>query len=327
MKKVILCNTTRNHLRLLIPLIRSLSERDVEVLLYCNSGEIANDTINHTVVDLLTNYKTFHALDLSNKDSMWEFAKDADSLLVTSGTSNQYHQFDYNLCKALPCKSFTIQHGISQEGITRLPKYHFSSDHVLTWVKDKYILPNVTTPREKFIPIGVPNHFYEPTEKDEGANVIFFTNGFDRPNGEDLKLTRSGTEWGGIYTENWKNDTWKDIENRFDNDEACYFVRHPTNNGGSLHPVLESILQKPNKHLVDNQWLHHRNINRSQLYSLGSKYFIIYPSSCFIDCALNSLDYEVFIDYNGNVPVLSDVKEVLAGLNVTEQIVDLLLED
>ena len=114
MKKVILCNTTRNHLRLLIPLIRSLSERDVEVLLYCNSGEIANDTINHTVVDLLTNYKTFHALDLSNKDSMWEFAKDADSLLVTSGTSNQYHQFDYNLCKALPCKSFNIHLGITK---------------------------------------------------------------------------------------------------------------------------------------------------------------------------------------------------------------------
>ena len=50
-------------------------------------------------------------------------------------------------------------------------------------------------------------------------------------------------------------------------------------------------------------------------------------ASRFIDCALNSLDYEVFIDYNGNVPVLSDVKEVLAGLNVTEQIADLLLED
>jgi hypothetical protein len=64
---------------------------------------------------------------------------------------------------------------------------------------------------------------------------------------------------------------------------------------------------------------------RSQLYSLGSKYYITYPSSCFIDCALNGIDYELFVDYNSKVPVLSDINKVLVELNVTEKIANILL--
>ena len=323
MQKVILCSTTRNHLRFLIPLIESLCLKNTFVLLYCSISEIANDSINSKLYELHRTYKTFKILDLSAQQEVIDFSKDANSLLVTSGTSNQYHYFDYELCKQLSCKTFAIQHGISQEGITRLPQYNFSADYVFTWIKDDYILPNVSTPKEKFIPIGVPNHFYEKTDKIEGSKIFFLTNGFDKPNDQDLKLDISRSEWGGIYTEEWKNSTWNSIEDKF-SDDNCFFVRHPTCIGGDLHPTLKRILTKQNKTIVDNVWLQNNNINRSQLYSLGSKYYVTYPSSCFIDCALNGLDYEVFIDYNGNVPVLSDVKEVLVGLNVTEQISNIL---
>jgi len=53
------------------------------------------------------------------------------------------------------------------------------------------------------------------------------------------------------------------------------------------------------------------------------KYYIIYPSSCFVDCLLNDIDYNLFVDYNGNVDVLS--KDSLESINATNKICNLLL--
>lgn len=323
MKKVILCTTTRNHLRFLIPLIENLCKRSI-VILYCNTSEVANDSLYPKLIELISTYKTFSILDISQKESLLEISKSAESLLVTSGTSIQWHHFDFSLCRQVPCRTYSIQHGISQEGITRLPQYYFSSDYVFTWVKKEYILDNVSTPKEKFIPIGVPDHFYEKTQRVDGSKVFFMTKCFDAVDEQDLKLDTSGSEWKGIYTNSWKKDTWDKIDQLCSDAEPCFFIRHPTA-GETLYPKLKEILKRKNKILVDNAWLKQNNILRSQLYSMGSKYYVVYPSSCFIDCELNGLDYELFIDYNSNVPILSDLKEVIVDLNVTEKIADILL--
>jgi len=304
----------------LIPLIEKLCTKSF-VILYCNYDEVSNDSLFSKIIELLHTYKTFIIMNLSDKLKVIEISKDAEALLVTSGTSNKWHHLDYNLCNEVFCKSYAIQHGISQEGITRLPHYSFSADYVFTWVRGKYILDDVATPREKFIPVGVPNHYYEKTDRVDNSKVFFFTKGFDEPDIADLKLSISRSEWGGIYTQEWKNDTWNKIEESVDGE--CYFVRHPTCNGGELHPTLQRILNKPNTHLVDNSWLESNNLNRSQLYSLGYEYHITYPSSCFIDCVLNGLDYNLFVDYNGNVDVLTESS--LEGINATDKIYNILM--
>lgn len=325
MKKIIICNNTRNHLRFIIPIIESICEKGNEVLLYSPIHEINSDTIAYKVGEYLEKYDRFYFMDTSQSEEFFEYSDQADAMLVTSGTSNQYHKFDYNLCKEVSCKTYAIQHGLSQEGITRLPQYHFSADYVFTWVKKEYILDDVSTPKRKFIPVGVPNHFYQKTDAVKGSKVFFFTTGFDKPNSQDIKIDTHGGEWSGIYTTKWKEDTWDKITEL--SDGICYYVRHPTNVGGDLHPKLQLLLKQENKFLVDNIWLNKNNLDRSQLYSLGEKYYITYPSSCLIDCCLNDLDYEVFVDYNGKVSVLSNLNEVLHGLNTTEKIVEILLQD
>lgn len=325
MKKVILCTTTRNHLRFLIPLIENLCKRSI-VILYCNVSEVANDSLYPKLIEFVYTYKTFSILDLSKKDTLLEVSKSAESLLVTSGTSNRWHHLDYTLCKEVSCKSYAIQHGLSQEGITRLPEYHFSADHVFTWVKERYILEDASTHREKFIPIGVPNHYYEKSERIENSKVFFMTKCFDARDDQDIKLDTSSSEWKGIYTSKWKKETWDIIGDICSDDEVCIFVRHPTA-FEDLHPKLEEILKRKNKILADNKWIKENNLLRSQLYSMGSKYYVIYPSSCFVDCRLNGLDYELFVDYNSNVPVLTDLQEVIVDLNVTKKIADILLGD
>lgn len=65
-------------------------------------------------------------------------------------------------------------------------------------------------------------------------------------------------------------------------------------------------------------------MNRVLLYSLGSKYYVTYPSSCFIDCLLNGVDYEVFIDYNGRVRIFTE--DSLESINSTNKICKTLLE-
>ena len=91
-----------------------------------------------------------------------------------------------------------------------------------------------------------------------------------------------------------------------------------------MHPTLEKILTKENKILVDNVWLSQNNLNRSDLYSLGSKYYVTYPSSCWVDCLLNDVDYEVFVDYNTNVDIL--LEDSLEGYDKTTEICNLLLK-
>lgn len=322
MKKVILCTMTRNHLRFLIPMIETLCGSGHEVLFYTNFGEIVNDTLSYKINQFSEKYDNFYVLDLSDENRLIDYSVDANSMLVTSGTSNIYHSIDYNLCKKVKCKTFAIQHGISQEGITRLSRYHFSADYVIIWIKKENLLKDVTTPIEKFISVGVPNYFYQQTNKIEDGKVFFFTNGFDKPNSEDIKLETHGGEWSGIYTTKWKEETWKKIEEL--SEGTCYYVRHPTTIGGILHPMLESILTKENKILVDNNWLSKNNLNRSQLYSLGSKYYVINPSSCWIDCMLNDVDYELFVDYNSNVDIL--LEDSLQGVNKTAEICELLLQ-
>ena len=322
MKKVILCTMTRNHLRFLIPMIKTLCDGGHEVLLYTNFGEIVNDTLSYKINEFSEKYENFYVLDLSDEKRLIEYSIDANSMLVTSGTSNVYHSIDYNLCKKVKCKTFAIQHGISQEGITRLSKYHFSADHVLLWIKKENLLKDVTTPIEKFISVGVPNHFYRQADRVEGGKVFLFTNGFDKPNSEDIKLETHGGEWSGIYTTEWKEKTWKRIEEL--SEGTCYYVRHPTTIGGRLHPTLQRILTKENKIMVDNVWLSQNNLNRSDLYSLGSKYYVTYPSSCWVDCLLNDVDYEVFVDYNTNVDIL--LEDSLEGYDKTTEICNLLLK-
>lgn len=321
MKKVILCTMTRNHLRFLIPMIEYICNSGHEVLLYTNFGEVIKDSLSYKINQFAERYENFYVMNIDQESSLIDYAIDANSMLVTSGTSNIYHSIDYNLCKKVSCKTFAIQHGISQEGITRLGKYHFSADHVLTWIKKEDIVDDVTTPIEKFITVGVPNHYYDKAERVDGSKVFFFTNGFDKPNSEDIKLDTSSGEWSGIYTTEWKEDTWNRIEEL--SQGVCYFIRHPTVSGGNIHPTLSRILKGKDKFLVDNAWLTKNNLNRSQLYSIGSKYYVTYPSSCWIDCLLNSVDYETFKDYNSKIDIL--LENSIEGFNKTVQICNLLL--
>ena len=321
MKKVILCTMTRNHLRFLIPMIEYMCDEGHEVLLYTNFNEITNDSLAYKINQFSEKYETFYVLNISQESELIDYSVSANSMLVTSGTSNVYHSIDYNLCKKVSCKTFAIQHGISQEGITRLGKYHFSADHVITWIKREHLLDDVTTPMEKFISVGVPNHYYDTIDCNVGSKVFLLTNGFDNPNHGDIKLETHGGEWSGIYTTEWKEETWKRIDEL--SEGVCYFIRHPTVGGRELHPTLEKILKRKNKFLVDNRWLHQNNLNRSQLYSIGSKYYVTYPSSCWIDCYLNGVDYEVFVDYNSKVDVL--LEDSLEGINKTNKICNLLL--
>lgn len=321
MKKVILCTMTRNHLRFLIPMIEYMCDNGQEVLLYTNFSEVINDSLSYKINEFSDKYENFYVMNIDQESALIDYSTSANSMLVTSGTSNVYHSIDYNLCKKVSCKTFAIQHGISQEGITRLGKYHFSADYVLTWIKGEHILDNVTTPIDKFISVGIPNHYYDKTDCNEGSKVFFFTNGFDKPNHQDIKLETNGGEWSGIYTTKWKNETWKRIEEL--SEGVCYFVRHPTVNGGELHPTLTKILKNKNKFLVDNAWLEKNNLNRSQLYSIGSKYYVTYPSSCWIDCLLNSVDYETFKDYNSNIDIL--LEDSIEGFDRTVEICNLLL--
>ena len=322
MKKVILCTMTRNHLRFLIPMIEYMCNEGHEVLLYTNFNEIINDSLAYKINRFSDKYENFYVLNINQEDELINYSSSANSMLVTSGTSNVYHSVDYNLCKKVSCKTFAIQHGISQEGITRLGNYHFSADHVITWIKKEHILADVTTPMEKFIPVGVPNHYYDTIDCNKGSKVFLFTNGFDKPNHSDIKLETHGGEWSGIYTTEWKEDTWKRIEKL--SEGVCYFVRHPTVNGGELHPTLQRILKQNDKFLVDNLWLNQNNLNRSQLNSIGSKYYITYPSSCWIDCLLNRVDYETFKDYNSKIDIL--LENSIEGFNKTIKICNLLLE-
>lgn len=322
MTKVILSTFTRNHLRFLVPMIKHICDGGDEVLLYTNFQEVSNDALAYKINEYSDKYSRFYALDYSNEDRLLEYAEDANSMLVTSGTSNQYHSNDYNLCKKVKCKTYAIQHGISQEGITRLPKYHFSADKVIAWIKEEHLHPDVTTPKEKFMFIGVPDHHYGKIAPHKGSKIFFMTNGFDKPNEQDIKLETSGGDWGGIYTTAWKEETWDKISDLAHG--SCYFVRHPTCNGGRLHPKLEYILlRSPDNHLVDDSFLDHNNMNRSQLYSMGSKFYVTNPSSCWIDCLLNQVDYEVFVDYNSNVDVL--LEDSLMGINKTKEICEILL--
>ena len=322
MNKVILCSFTRNHLRFLIPMVKYLCEGGNEVLLYTNFAEIGNDSLAFKINEYVGKYPRFNVLNCNEEQKLLKYAEDARSMLVTSGTSHQYHAHDFNLCKKVSCKTFVIQHGISQEGITRLPQYYFSADKVISWIKEEHLHPNVATPKDKFIFVGVPNHHFGKISPIKDAKVFFFTNSFDKPNNEDLKIESSGGEWGGIYTTKWKEETWDKIISL--SDGPCFFVRHPICNGGNLHPKLNHILKKEDKHLVDNVWLSRNGINRSQLYSLGSKYYVTYPSSCWVDCYLSGVDYEVFVDYNSKVDAL--LEDSLHGVNKTAEICELLLK-
>tara|TARA_B100000902_G_scaffold399258_1_gene469290 strand:- start:1851 stop:2822 length:972 start_codon:yes stop_codon:yes gene_type:complete len=323
MNKVILSTFTRNHLRFLIPMVKHMCEKGDEVLLYTNFAEVSNDPLAYKINEYVEKYPRFYTLDSNQEARLIEYSEDAKSMLVTSGTSNQYHHYDFNLCTKVKCKTFAIQHGISQEGITRLPQYYFSADKVIAWIKEEHLHPDVTTPKEKFIFVGVPNHHYGCIPPIQDAKVFFFTNGFDKPNNEDIKLETSGGDWGGIYTTKWKEDTWDKISNL--SDGPCYFVRHPTCNGGNIHPKLDEILSRsPDNHLVDSSWLQFYNTNRSQLFSLGVKYYVTNPSSCWIDCMLNEVDYEIFVDYNSNVDIL--LEDSLKGINKTEEICELLIQ-
>jgi len=321
MNKIILSTFTRNHLRFLIPMVKYLCEKGEEVLLYTNFAEVSNDAVAYKINEYVDKYPRFYTLNSSEEKRLIEYSEDAKSLLVTSGTSNQYHSYDFNLCKKVHCKTFAIQHGISQEGITRLPKYYFSADKVITWIKEEYLHPDVTTPKEKFIFVGVPNHYYENIPPIKDAKVFFFTNGFDKPNNEDIKLETSSGDWRGIYTTEWKEKTWDRIEEL--SEGTCFYVRHPVS-GGSIHPKLKKIIDKKDKFLVDNAWLVHNKINRSQLYSIGSKYYVTNPSSCWIDCMLNEVDYEILIDYNSSVGIF--LEDSLMGINKTKEICELLIQ-
>lgn len=317
MSKVILCTMTRNHLRFLIPIAKTLCDEGHEVLLYTNFSEIVNDTLSYKIDEFSEKYEKFYVLNLNDESKLIDYSNDAKSLLVTSGTSNRWHSIDYNLCKKVKCKTFAIQHGLSQEGITRFPEYDFSADHVLTWVKRDCILNNVSTPKEKFIPVGVPNHYYENIDKIENSKIFFFTSFFDIENSQDEKIQK------GIYTEEWKEETWNKIDELCSDENICFFVRHPAVERSNLYKTFGNIIKRENMTVIDSSWLIRNSINRSQLYSMCEKYYIIYPSSCFVDCLLNDIDYNLFVDYNGNVDVLS--KDSLESIDATNKICNLLL--
>jgi len=315
MKKIILCSTSRNHLRFLIPMIENLCKRSI-VLLYCNLSEITNDSLYYKLVQLQSIYKTLMVVDLSDTDTFNYFSEQAYALLVTTGTSNQWHKFEYDLCNRVPCKTFAIQHGISQEGITRCPEFNFSADNVITWVKEEYILDDVTTPREKFIPVGVPDHYYEEIETVENSKMFFMTSFFDIENSQDDKIHR------GLYTQEWKENVWDEIDKLCSCNNTCFFVRHPAVERPNIHPKFRDIISRENVVVIDTEWLKRNGISRSQLFSLASEYYTVHTSSTYVDCLLNGLDYKVFCDYNGGVYT----KECLQSLNATNQICNLLLK-
>ena len=315
MKKIILCSTSRNHLRFLIPLIEKLCKRSI-VLLYCNLSEITNDSLYYKLIQLQGIYKTLMVMDLSDTQNFESFAKQASCLLVTTGTSIQWHKFEYDLCNRVPCKTYALQHGVSQEGITRFPEYNFSADKVITWVKDEYILDNVSTPREKFIPIGVPDHFYEEIEQIENSKMFFMTSFFDIENSQDDKIFRK------IYNEDWKEETWDKIDELCSGDGVYFIVRHPAVERPNVHPKFLNIARRENVVVVDTDWLRRNQVSRSQLFSLASEYYTVHPSSTYVDCLLNGLDYTLFADYNKSVYT----KECLQSLNATNQICKLLLK-
>ena len=322
MKKVILCCTSRNHLRFLIPLIEELTN-DSYVLLYCNVAEIKQDSYSYKLIELEQNNSKFKVIDMWDRENFFRFYENTHSMLVTTGSDSQWHQVEYDLSKNAKCKTFAIQHGLSQDGITRMPKRHFGADHVLTWVKPEYIREECAEDKDKFIPVGVPNHYYEKVDKFEGSKVFLFTSFFDLINSNDIKLETSKGEWAGIYTEKWKEETWAKIDNLCDNDDICFFVRHPTCEHSTLHPTFERILNRPNKVVLDTKYFKENEVSRSQVYSIGSKYYITYPSSCWVDCYLNGVDYEVFVDYNSSVDVL--LEDSLKSINATKEICNLLL--
>ena len=323
MKKVILCCTSRNHLRFLIPLIEELTN-SAFVLLYCNVSEIQQDSYHYKLIELVKNNSKLEVVDLSDRQKFADFYKHTNSLLVTTGSDSQWHQIEFNLAKNVNCKTFALQHGMSQDGITRMPKRRFSADHLLTWIKPEHIREEAAIDKDKFIPVGVPNHYYEKVEKIEGSKVFLFTSFFDLSNNEDIKLETNKGEWAGIYTKKWKEETWDKIDELCDNDDICLFVRHPTCEKQTLYPTFKKILERPNKVILDSEYFRERGVSRSMIYSLGSKYYVTYPSSCWVDCYLNGVDYEVFVDYNSNVDIL--LEDSLVGYDKTTEICNLLLK-
>lgn len=319
MKRVIITCTTRNFLRFIVPIVEELLGK-CDLILYCND-ELKYDSSRYQYLcELQSKNSNFKIISINNDIS--SIIDKETVILVTSGTSSPYHQFEYEFAKK--AKSFAIQHGLSQEGITRLPHYTYSADYVLTWVKKEYIHENVATPKEKFIPIGVPNHYFEEFNYEREGKVFFLGNCFERDNSSDIKLETSSSEWSGIYTVKWKEETWNKFFELSDNNNPCYFILHPAASSPS-HPTFQKILKNPTNYCVDSSWLKHNNLSRSHLYSLAENYYITYPSSCFIECFLRNIDYEVFVDYNGNIPILVDVEEIFADVNVTSKIANLLI--
>lgn len=321
MKRVIITCTTRNFLRFIIPIVEQLLNK-CDLVLYCNDELNYDKSRFDYLKSIQKENKSFRIISI-NKD-ISHLIDENTVILVTSGTSSPYHHFEYEFAKK--AKSYSIQHGLSQEGITRLPQYDYSSHYVFTWVRDEYILKDAKTPREKFIPVGIPDHYFETFDYDREGKVFFLGNCFERDNSSDIKLETSSSEWSGIYTTKWKEETWNKFFELSDNQEPCYFVLHPASSGPS-HPVFQKILKNPTNYCVDTNWLLHNDLSRSQIYSLAEKYYITYPSSCFIECFMRGLDYEVFVDYNSNIPILVDPEKVFVDVNVTSKIVSILLEN
>lgn len=317
MNRIIISNTSRNHLRFIIPIIKNLQESNHEVLLLTNANEIFQDDLCEIFGDLEVD-----ALDINSYYSdIPDLTKKSKSFLVTTGSSSIYHKIEYESCKIAKCKTFAIQHGLSQEGITRIPEISYSADHVLTWVGEEYVLKNAKS-RDKFISVGVPNHEYTSTNKIKDSKIFFFGRCFDAVDEQDIKLdTNKSSFWSGIYTKKWKDDTLDVIDKLCDVETPCYLVRHPGANE-TIHPKIKNIISRQNKFLVDNFWLENNNIKRHQLFSMCDQYYVTYPSSCFVDCILNQLDYELFVDYNGNVDILTE--KSFKKINATKEICKIL---
>jgi hypothetical protein len=319
MKKVIITCTTRNFLRFIVPIVEGILEK-CDLILYCNE-ELKYDLSRYQyLLELQYKNDNFKIISI-NKDISSIIDKET-VILVTSGSSSPYHQFEYEFAKK--SKSFAIQHGLSQEGITRLPHYTYSADYVLTWVKEEYIHEEVATPKEKFIPVGIPNHYFQEFDYKRDGKVFFLGNFFEKDNSSDIKLETSSSEWAKIYTRDWKEKTWDTFFELSNNNTTCYFILHPAASSPS-HPTFQKILNNPTNYCVDTAWLNHNNLSRSSLYSLAKNYYITYPSSCFVECFLRNIDYEVFVDYNSNIPILVDIEKIFAGINVTDKIINLLI--
>jgi hypothetical protein len=317
MKRIIICNTSRNHLRFIIPIVRTLQQMNYETILLTNANEIFQDDLCEIFGDLEVD-----ALDINSYyNDIPDLTKESESFLVTTGSSSIYHKIEYEACKISKCKTFAIQHGLSQEGITRIPEISYSADHVLTWVNDEHVIKNAKS-ASKFISVGVPDHEYTSTTKIENSKIFFFGRCFDAIDDQDIKLdVNKNSFWSGIYTKKWKDETLDQINRICDTDEPCYFVRHPGANE-KIHSMIVNILKRKNKFLIDNDWLKNNNIKRHQLFSMCDQHYVTYPSSCFIDCILNQLDYQLFVDYNGNVDVLNE--KSLKKINATNDICKIL---